>query len=143
LADSTFRRKGQAQLLKGIGVFDIRAEEIADDGASICLSQDLLEHFGAARFVDPEEAEQRSAKDPYPVFDLLILPAGFIDVQDRLGGDVLLKFLIRCGQSFIDTGNRVTQMASRRLDSQNLATERLQSAVGGMQRSVAGKTAYS
>jgi len=36
---------GEAELLQGTGVFDIRAEEIADDRSPIRFPKDLFEHF--------------------------------------------------------------------------------------------------
>jgi hypothetical protein len=88
---------GQAKLLEAVGVLDIGAEKVADDGPVVGFSKDLFQDLGTSRLGDAKEADRRRAKDPYPILQPLVLPAGLVDVQNRLGGDVFGKFFIWLG----------------------------------------------
>ena len=124
----------QAELLERVGVFDVGTEKVTDDGPAVSLPENFFEHLGTPRLCDDKEADKRGTEGPYSVFVAVILPAGFIDIQNRFGGDMFLKFFVWTRKSTAGAGDGVAQMASGDVDIQNIATERLQSTVGGMQR---------
>lgn len=125
---------GQAKLLELVSIFDIGTEEIAHNRAPIGFSQDFFKDFRRTRLGDPEKTDQGRAKNPSPIFDAFIFPAGFINVQKRLGGYMFLELFTRRGQGFIDPLNHVAQMTARNMDIQNDATKGLQTAIRSMER---------
>jgi len=127
---------GQAKLLKVIGVFDVGAEKVADNRPVVGFSQDVLEDLRASRLGDTKEADRRGAKDPYPIFHPLVLPAGFVDIENRLGGDVFGKFFIWFGQGLADSGDGVAQVAASHVDVQHFAAEFFQAGIAGVERTL-------
>jgi hypothetical protein len=125
---------GQAELLNLVGIFDISTKEIADYCAVVSFSKNISEYLGRARFGNAEKAECRCAEDPYPVLYTLVFPAGLVNIQNRLGRNMLLELLIRFGQCSIDTLNHVAQMAASNVDIQDFTTKGFQTSVGGMER---------
>ncbi len=127
---------GQAKLLKPIAVLDIGAEEVADNRPVVGFSEDIFKDLRASRLGDTKEADRRRAKDPYPVFHTLVLPAGFVYVQDRLGGDVFGKFFIWLGQGLADASDGVAQVATGCVDVQHFATELFEAGIAGVERTL-------
>ena len=125
---------GQAELLNLVGIFDISTEEIADYRAIVSFTENISEHLRRPRSCNAEKAECRCAEDPYPVFYTLVFPAGLVNIQNRLGWDMLLELLIRSPKSLIDTANGIAKMAPSNTNIQHLTAEVFQSTVGGMQR---------
>ena len=124
----------QAKLLKAIGVFDVGAEKVADDGAGPRRPQYLIKHFGRTRPGQDKQTDGIGGENPEPVFDPLVFPAGFIDVQNRRGAHMLAQFVIRRLKRRADAGNHVAQETSGNRQPQNVPGKILQSAVGRMQR---------
>ena len=127
---------GQTKLLKAVGVLDIGAEKVADDSPAVRFSENLFEDLGSSRLGDAKETDHRCAENPDPVFQALVLPAGLVDVQDRLSGNVFGKLLIRSGQSVVDASDGIAQVASGRVDVQHLATELFQAGIAGVERTL-------
>ncbi len=125
---------GQAKLLKLVRIFDIGTEEIAHNRAPIGFSQDFFKDFRRTRLGDPEKTDQGRAKNPGPVFDTFVFPAGFINIQNRLGGYMFLEIFTRRDQGFIDPLNHVAQMTARNMDIQNVPTKGLQTTIRSMER---------
>ena len=108
----------------------------------------------APRLGDAEEADRRGAEDPDPVFRAFVLPAGLVDVQDRLGGKAPSQPFIRPSQGVADTRDGVAQVTSAHVDVQpaspagstdrevwrprgvHLATEVSQAGIDGVQRTL-------
>ncbi len=107
----------QAELLERVGVLDIDAEKVADDGPAVSFPENLFEHFGASSLCDDKEADKGGTEGPYPVFIAVILPAGLIDVQNRFGRNIFLKFFVGARKSTADAGDGVAQEASGTLIS--------------------------
>lgn len=124
----------QAELLNLVGIFDISTKEIADYCAVVSFSKNISEYLRRPRFGNAEKAECRGAENPYPVFYPLVFPTGLVNIQNRLGWDMLLELLIRSPKSLIDTANGIAKMTSSDIDVQHLTAEVVQSTVGGMQR---------
>ena len=67
---------GQAKLLEAVGVLDVGAEKVADDGSAVRFSEDLFKDLGSSRVGDAKETDHRRAEDPNPVLQALVLLAG-------------------------------------------------------------------
>jgi len=126
----------QAELLKAIGVFDVSTEKVADNSPVVSLTEDFFKNRRAARLGDVKKADSPRGKNPYPIFNAFILPAGLVDVEDRFVRDVLGKFFIRLGQGVVDAGNGVAYVRSGHLDVQHFSTELSQAGVSGVKRTL-------
>ncbi len=120
---------GQTKLLKAVGVLDIGAEKVANDSPAVRFSENLFEDHGSSRLGDAKETDHRCAKNPYPILQALVLSVGLVDVQDRFGGDVFCKLLIRPGQGVVDASDGIAQVASGCVDVQYLVTELFQAGI--------------
>ena len=125
----------QAELLKKVGIFNIGAEKVADNRTAVGFAQDRSKHLARPRPCDDEEAQGTGGKGPNPEFDAVVLPAGLVDMQHRLCGDLVLKFLVWFDQCRVDAGNGITQVAAGDLDLQHIPAEVGKTTVGSVQRS--------
>lgn len=124
----------QAELLKPVGIFDIRAEKVADNCTAVCRTQYFFENFRRTRLGNAKEADYGRTKDPCPMLDTFIFPASLVDIQNRLGGNMFPQFFIRCGQRLIETIDNIAQMAASNVHIQNFAEKGLHAAIRGMER---------
>ena len=124
----------QAELLKFVGMFDIGTEKVIDNCATIGLAQDFFEDFRRSRLGNTEKAEYWRTKDPCPILDAFIFPAGLLNIQDRLGWDIFLKFFIRSCKCLIETLDNITQMTASDVDIQDFTTKGLQAAIRSIER---------
>ena len=126
----------QAELLNLIGVFDISTEEIADNCTVVSFSENISEYLRRTRLGNAEKAKSRGTENPYPVFRAVVLPAGLIDIQNRLSGKMLLKLFIRNSNRFIDTPDRIAKVASSNFNVQHITAKVLKRAIGCVKRAL-------
>ena len=126
----------QAELLNLIGVFDISTEEIADNCTVVSFSENVSEYLRRTRLGNAEKAKSRGTENPYPVFRAIVLPAGLIDIQNRLSGKMLLKLFVRNSNRFIDTPDRIAQVASSNFNVQHITAKVLKRAIGCVKRAL-------
>jgi len=124
----------QTELLKPVGIFDIGAVEVAHNRPAVRLTEDFFEDFRRPRFGDTKEAEYRRTKDPCPILDTLIFPAGLIDIQNRLRRDMFAQFFIRCCKCIVEAIDNIAQMAACNIYIQNFLEKGLQATIRGMER---------
>ena len=124
----------QTELLNLIGIFDIGTKEIADNCTVVSFAENISEYLRRTRLGNAEKAECRGAENPYPVFRTVVLPAGLIDIQNRLSGKMLLELFVRHSKCFIDSPDSIAKVTSSNFNVQHITAKVLQRAVGCVKR---------
>ena len=126
----------QTELLKAVGVFDVSTEKVADNCPAVGFAEDFFKNHRATRPGDVKKTDSRRRKNPYPVFNPVVLPAGLVDIKNRLVRNVLGKFFIRFGQGIVDAANSVAYVGSAHVGIQHFSTELSQTGVGCVKRTL-------
>ena len=117
---------GQTKLHEDAEVFHVLAV-----GGKIITAQDAVEFFaehlnknvGATRFVDLEQSEKRGAETPGPHLFLVVLVAGFIDVETRLVGQTIGERIVCVLQAGAGFGDEFSEIAATDFDAEHVADE--------------------
>ena len=124
----------QTELLKPVGIFDVGAEKVTYNRSAVCFAQDFFQDFRRTRLGNTEKAEYGCTKDPCPILDTFVFPAGLVNIQNRLGWDVFLEFFIGRCQSIIETFDNIAQMTAGDIHIQDFTKKGLKATIRGMER---------